>query len=275
MPRRSSRTPGWQLGEPLDVGLVDDRLGPGHRRRTVVLPVERPVDHHRAGHRRRGVLVVDLEVGVGPTGHVGERARRIPVDLAVDRLRVRVDQQLGRVEPQPVAWLVRSVDPVAVAGARTDVGDEAVPVVRGVSQHGGGRGGRRPGQGVAQARSDFARFVAQGAARPRGDGRPHRGGGHFGRRFIGRAGHRPRHHQRRSRPGRQERRPRDERQGRRRQEHRRRQPRARAAAHRATRVGLLDADIYGPSIPTMLGVIGQPAQPTASRSCRSSASASS
>ena len=73
---------------------------PGDRRRPVALPVERPVDHHRRGAspapspRRRSR-------GRRPRspGHVGERARRVPVDLAVDRLGVRVDQQLGRVEP--------------------------------------------------------------------------------------------------------------------------------------------------------------------------------
>ena len=52
---------------------------------------------------------------------------RVPVDVAVDRLGVRVEQQLVRVAAVPAAGLVRPVHPVAVALAGADAGQVAVP----------------------------------------------------------------------------------------------------------------------------------------------------
>ena len=76
------------------------------------------------------VLVVGLEVGdVGVVGDVGQRARLVPQDLALDRLRVRVDEQLAGVEAVALLGLVRAVDAVAVALAGADAGQVAVPVV--------------------------------------------------------------------------------------------------------------------------------------------------
>ena len=100
MPRRSSRTPGWSFGEPLDVQLVDHRVVQRRPGRAVVLPVERRVDHDAL--RDRGGVVLGSAVAVLGAGRVRERARGIPVDRALDRLRVRVDQQLRRVEAVPV-----------------------------------------------------------------------------------------------------------------------------------------------------------------------------
>ena len=51
------------------------------------------------------------------------------VDLAVDRLRVRIEQQLGRVAPVPLGEVVRAVHAIAVALAGLDAGDVAVPDV--------------------------------------------------------------------------------------------------------------------------------------------------
>ena len=65
---------------------------------------------------------------VGVVEVVGE-AGRVPVDLAVDRLGVRVEEQLGRVAPQALGRLPRSVHPVAVALAGPDVGQVGVPAV--------------------------------------------------------------------------------------------------------------------------------------------------
>jgi ATP-binding protein involved in chromosome partitioning len=66
--------------------------------------------------------------------------------------------------------------------------------------------------------------------------------------------------------------------GRRRQEHHRGQPGA-GAGRRGRQVGMLDADIYGPSQPMMLGIEGrpesrdgktiEPMENTACRPCRS------
>src|SRR5207248_931482 len=57
------------------------------------------------------------------------------VDRAVDRLRVRVDQQLRRVEAPALLGCVGTVDPVRVTRARTGAGDVAVPVERGPLRH--------------------------------------------------------------------------------------------------------------------------------------------
>jgi hypothetical protein len=126
---------GPKLREALDVELVDDRLLPRRPRPDdlIVLPLERRVDHDRLRHRRRRVGRVDGEVSVlrAGAGHVRERARRTPVDGAVDRLRVRVDQQLRGIEAVPRQRLVRAVHAIAVALPRPDARQVAVPVERG------------------------------------------------------------------------------------------------------------------------------------------------
>ena len=120
--------------EALDVGLVDDRLV--HRRvgTAVLLPLEAIVDDDALGDRDRGVLLVGLEVRVVArrrVRHVREHARALPADLALDRLGVRVDQQLGRVEAVAGARVVRAVHAVAVALAGADARQVDVPVERG------------------------------------------------------------------------------------------------------------------------------------------------
>ena len=85
------RDVGVQVGEALDVQLVDDRVGPRHPRRQVAAPGERVVDDDRAGDERRRVLGV-----VRVDGAVLD-------EVALDRPGIGVDQQLGRVVEQPCA----------------------------------------------------------------------------------------------------------------------------------------------------------------------------
>ena len=104
---------------------------PGPVRRAVVLPVEVLVDDDALRDRVGVVLVVGVEVGVLAVGDVRHHVRGAVVDRALDRLRVRVDQQLRRVEARARLGLVRPVHAVAVALAGPDAGQVAVPVERG------------------------------------------------------------------------------------------------------------------------------------------------
>ena len=119
-----------QLREALHVQLVDDGLVPRTRRRTIFLPVERIVGHDRLRDRGRVVLVVPLEIGVLAAGNVGEDVPVAPEDRALDRLRVRVDQQLGGVEAVTLLGRPGTVDAVAVALPGPDPRQVAVPVER-------------------------------------------------------------------------------------------------------------------------------------------------
>ncbi len=123
-----------ELGEPLHVGLVDHRLGPGHVRRPVVAPRERVVDHNRFRHRRRAVAPVEGEVGARREHAVAEQSVR-PARLAEQRLGVGIDQQLVGVEAMPLGRLVGAVSPVAVEQARLHVRQIAVPDLVGAFRH--------------------------------------------------------------------------------------------------------------------------------------------
>jgi hypothetical protein len=99
-------------GEPAQVGLVDDRVRPGHRRAAVVAPREGVVDHHRPGHVRAGVAVVGMQVVAADP--VAEH-RVVPVDHPLDGPGVRVEQELGRVAALAPLGVVGAVDAEAVA----------------------------------------------------------------------------------------------------------------------------------------------------------------
>ena len=111
--------------EAADVGLVDHGLVDLVVGRAVVAPVEERIADDGARDVRGAVVDVRL---VGVVELVRE-AGRVPRDLAVDGLGVGVEEQLGRVAPQALGRLPRAVDPVAVALARTDVGEVGVPAV--------------------------------------------------------------------------------------------------------------------------------------------------
>ncbi|MNM73230.1 hypothetical protein D3C81_849500 [compost metagenome] len=108
------------------VGFIDDGGGPRHRGRSVVAPVEACVDHHRLGHALGAVAAVRREVAARALQAVAEQhvgpAHR-PAQLA----RVRVQQQLVRVEAVPVRGIVGAVRAVAVQRAERRVGQVAVP----------------------------------------------------------------------------------------------------------------------------------------------------
>ena len=114
---------GVELGESLDVGLVDDRLVVGDVEGPVTLPVEERVDHDAVRHVRGGVVVV-ARVRVA---EVVAEQRLVPVDLAAGGLGVGVEQQLVRVAPQPARGVPGTVDAVAVALPRLHRRQVAVP----------------------------------------------------------------------------------------------------------------------------------------------------
>ena len=124
-----------QLGQSLDVCLVDDGVGVLVTGRTVVAPVVVRVDHHRLGHAGRRVVVV---AAVGVAEVVAEQCL-MPFEVAVDRLRIRIDKQLVRVAPVPGGRVVGSVNSVPVALTRFDSRQKAVPdeAVHLVERHSG------------------------------------------------------------------------------------------------------------------------------------------
>src|SRR5262249_4423453 len=86
-------------------------------------------DDHRLRDRRSGVRVVAGEIRVAIPGieRVGVDIRPSPEDRPLDRLRVRVDQELGRVEAAAPRRVVPPVDPVPVPLPLADAGEVASP----------------------------------------------------------------------------------------------------------------------------------------------------
>ena len=84
---------GMALREPLDVHFVDEAVGPSDIRRTVLLPIERSVDH--SAERRIGRTVAWVADDVRPTV-AGEQAVEgvAPREIPPDGLGIRVEEQL-------------------------------------------------------------------------------------------------------------------------------------------------------------------------------------
>ena len=122
-------------GQAANMRLVDDRTVPGDVRRAIVAPGEGLVDDDRLRHRTGGVPVVASKVCLRMADLVAEQLVT-PADRARDRLRIRVDQELGAVEAMSFSRRPRPVHAVAVKGSRAHVGQVGVPdVVRGL-RHG-------------------------------------------------------------------------------------------------------------------------------------------
>ena len=117
---------GVALREALHVGLVDHRLFERDTEAHVAFPIEGSLGDHASGHGRRRVEIV---AAVGLIQIVPED-RLAPYDLPVDGRRVGVEQELGGIAAQPVRRIPGTVHPQAVALARPDVRQEAVPDVR-------------------------------------------------------------------------------------------------------------------------------------------------
>ena len=96
-------------GEALDVDLVDDRPVEGRARRLVVAPIELRIDHDPLGNAGGVVNLIDRQVGVLVAERVAED-RLLPVDDPSDRLRIRIEQDLVRVEAETVLGIVRAGD---------------------------------------------------------------------------------------------------------------------------------------------------------------------
>ena len=102
---------GVQLGEPLDVDLVEDRVGHRPARSAVIAPVELLSHQHRARHVRRRIVFV------GTTRVIGRMTedRRVPLHLAGDRAGIRVEQQLRGIAASARSRVPRAVHAKAVA----------------------------------------------------------------------------------------------------------------------------------------------------------------
>src|SRR5258708_10252400 len=113
-------------GKALAVDLVDDRLVELDIRGPVVAPVEVRVVYDRPRHEGGAVVVVARALVAEVVG----KARLVPVDLALDGLGVRIEEQLGRVAPLAALRRPGPVDPVAVALPGSDGRQIRVPAER-------------------------------------------------------------------------------------------------------------------------------------------------
>ena len=102
-----------EIGHATHMGFVDYRIMVGDVRMLVVAPVEIRIDHGRFHGMRRGIQRI----------HAGDVLRAfepirieafVTVDVSLDGFGVRVEQQLVRVAPQALCWIIRTVHTIAV-----------------------------------------------------------------------------------------------------------------------------------------------------------------
>ena len=118
-------------GVAAHVGLVEDRAVPRDARALVATPGEGGVDDPAFRHEGSTVAQIERQVGVGMADRVAEDLGGV-LHLADMRARIRVEQELVRVEPVAGLRRVRSVHPVAVDGAGAGVRQIAVPDLIGI-----------------------------------------------------------------------------------------------------------------------------------------------
>ncbi len=125
--------------ESLHVHLVDDGLVPGNSKRPVVAPGEGRIDHQALGEMGAAIPLIAAEVGVG-MAHLVPKQGVVPVNVAVNGLGIRIEEQLCRVESLAVLRVVGSVDAISVAQAGSSLGEVYVPGLVSLFRHGDASG---------------------------------------------------------------------------------------------------------------------------------------
>jgi hypothetical protein len=114
-----------QLRIAAHMHFIDDRALPRSARGPVVAPGEGWVDDPAARHEGGAVSLVEGQI-IATFLAVAEH-RGVPVEATEDRLRIRVEQQLVRVEAMAVSRIVRPVHTVPVEATRAGVRQKSVP----------------------------------------------------------------------------------------------------------------------------------------------------
>src|SRR6516165_7669290 len=83
-----------------------------------MLPIEVRVDHDTFRHAGGAITAVHVQVSIVAAETI-RKDRLLPVDVAVDGLRIRIDQQFRRIEAQTIGGVPGSINPVPVKLARS------------------------------------------------------------------------------------------------------------------------------------------------------------
>ncbi len=119
-----------QLGQSLDVRLVDDRVLPRDLRALLGGRRGGGLDDHRLRHATRIVAPIERKIATRAAGAVAEMGVA-PHQPSGERLGMRVDQQLVRVKTKAALGIVGAVHAIAVKLSGRDVVEVAVPDVLG------------------------------------------------------------------------------------------------------------------------------------------------